>query len=714
MKTPRFIAGLAVFALSVAFVSADSVLSTDEVYSCSDNDNSTIVINSFKISYSKDTQNVTFDVAGTSTEEQYVTATLYVSAYGKDLFDYSFDPCDYNITQLCPIPAGSYSAKGTVDIPTTYADMIPSIAYSIPDLDGTAKLLLNSSDSNEEVACFQSTITNGKTTRLTKVTYVSAALSAGALALGAVSSFASTGSQGSSSPGFADFFSWTQSMAMNGMMSVVYPTVYSSFAQNFGWSTFLITWGSVQSQIDSFRSKTGGNTTLSSWKTSQDSTVLDYETGAYIILNNTDSEESSIASKLIRRFDIDGLSFSTGDTNSTSDSSYTVLTKVAGFARYIEHLLVPNANAFMLFLVLFCLVMAAIVLAIFVFRLVVEIWARTGTLPKKLQTFRERYWSYLSSIVVRVLIILYGTWVLYCLYQFKIGDSWATRVLAGVSLGIFTAILGGYTIRIVYLARKALQTTEGIDGLYANKSWVRLYGPFYGSFRSQYWWFFLAGFAVAVARSAFIALGDGNGMLQVVGQIVIEGLFLFVLLVLRPFNRRSGNVINCIISIVRLISLVCVLIFVKELGIAAETTTIVGIVLIILQAALTCILALLMIIQALIALFSSSRSSEEEEESFEKKSVNDPLYTLNYSTRELLPEDSKDVGLEAIGLAITDYDHDYKYTTEHDSVRRLPWQTVNLPSTSGSAKYVPLNSPDCIEADSNGELEYTENRRPRF
>ncbi|KAK9454637.1 ML-like domain-containing protein, partial [Dipodascopsis uninucleata] len=86
--------------------------------------------------------------------------SLSVNAYGKTVFTYSFDPCDYGIKGICPLPADkTFSAKGTVNIPNNYAEQIPSIAFAIPDLDGYARLTLNNSDSGEEIACFQSSIT---------------------------------------------------------------------------------------------------------------------------------------------------------------------------------------------------------------------------------------------------------------------------------------------------------------------------------------------------------------------------------------------------------------------------------------------------------------------------------------------------------------------------------------------------------------------------
>ena len=68
----------------------------------------------------------------------------------------------------------------------------------------------------------------------------------------------------------------------------------------------------------------------------------------------------------------------------------------------------------------------------------------------------------------------------------------------------------------------------------------------------------------------------------------------------RPYERRSGNVINIFIQVVRALSVVCILVFVEELGIAQTTQTITGIVLIAVQSALTGVLGILIAVNAII------------------------------------------------------------------------------------------------------------------
>jgi azurin len=81
---------------------AAQILKTEGFSSCLDN--AQIKVNTMDIQYDKATNEVTFDVSGTSEKEQEVIATLVVSAYGKEIYKKEFDPCDENtkVDQLCP------------------------------------------------------------------------------------------------------------------------------------------------------------------------------------------------------------------------------------------------------------------------------------------------------------------------------------------------------------------------------------------------------------------------------------------------------------------------------------------------------------------------------------------------------------------------------------------------------------------------------------
>lgn len=573
--------GLALLASTAVLPSvyADSILKTNGFSDCGGD--GSIKVNKVDISFNKGSNEITFDLQGDSEKEQEVTATLVVEAYGVQVFEQEFDPCSdaTKVEQLCPLPSGSFGAQDSLPIPGDFADKVPSIAYSVPDLDGSAKVVLKAKDGSQ-VACIDSGISNGKTVELPAVSYVAAAIAAGALVFSAVGAAASGVAPGSStpSPGFFEVMWWFQGIAMNGMHSVNYPSVYRSFTRNFAFSTGLIAWPGMQRSIDSFRASTGGNTTNANFDFLQNATLVFPD-------NSTAQTSSSIfkRSLLVAR-------------DSSEDNKLTV----DGISAYVEQYSVPEENTFMTVLLIFAIVVAAIVVAILLFKVILEAWSLWGKYPKSLVTFRKEYWRVLGQTIVNLILLLYGIWVMYCIFQFTHGDSWAAKLLAGLVLAVFTAILGFYVWKIMSVTRKIKKLNGSTEGLFTDKPTWKKYYIFYGNYKAGYWWLFIPAIVYMFAKGCILAAGTGHGLVQSAGQLIVEALMLILLLWSRPYNRKSGNWINIIIQVVRVLSVVCILVFVQELGIAQTTSTITGVVLIVVQSVLTGVLAILILVNALI------------------------------------------------------------------------------------------------------------------
>lgn len=88
--------------LTAQFASAADVLKTDGIQTCMDD--AEIKVEKVNVTYDRTTQKVTFDAAGSSLKVQEVMASLKVTAYGKEVYNNEFDPCDKDtkVEQLCP------------------------------------------------------------------------------------------------------------------------------------------------------------------------------------------------------------------------------------------------------------------------------------------------------------------------------------------------------------------------------------------------------------------------------------------------------------------------------------------------------------------------------------------------------------------------------------------------------------------------------------
>lgn len=591
------------------FASASDVLTTTGFTMCmADSD---ITVTALHIQYDRTTQQITFDVAGTSSKVENVTAALYVTAYGKQVYQKSFNPCDEisKVDQLCPIPEGSFAAQGVQTVPPSYASEIPSIAFNVPDLEGGAKLELTALDGGQDLACIESDVTNGKTVESPAVSYVAVGVAGAALLLTGISAVGSAGTAGghAPSPNFGDIVGWFQSIAMNGMLSAQYPPVYRSFSKNFAFSGGLIPWNSMQTSIDNFRRATGGNLTDDNVQYLQNASLV-YSTGSASdpVIVSRRAIDLLFEPHLVTRdtsTTINSTQSGTGAaaaTNGTSSGTSKVTHIVHGIQGYVEQLTIPQANTFMTVLLIFAIVIAAIAVGILLLKIILETWALFGSFPKKLTNFRKRYWGLLARTITNLILLLYGVWTLYCIYQFTNGDSWAAKVLAGVTLALFTAVLAFFTIRIWQIAQKFKKMEGDTAILFEDKETWRKYSLFYDNYKRGYWWLFMPAIVYMFAKGCVIAAGNGHGLVQTAGQLIIESLMLALVLFTRPFATTAGNWINVVIQVVRMLSVVCIMVFVEQLGIAQSTKTITGVVLIAVQSVLTAVLAILIAVNAII------------------------------------------------------------------------------------------------------------------
>lgn len=495
------------------------------------------------------------------------------------------------------------------DVPPSYANEIPSIAFNVPDLEGGAKLELTALDGGQDLACIESDVTNGKTVESPAVSYVAVGVAGAALLLTGVSAIGSAGTAGghAPSPNFGDVVGWFQSIAMNGMLSAQYPPIYRSFSKNFAFSGGLVPWNSMQTSIDNFRRATGGNLTDDNVQYLQNASLV-YTTGStsdsgivsrraidFLFEPHLVSRDTSTTTNAT----LSGTSAGAA-TNGTASGNSKVTHIVHGIQGYVEQLTIPQANTFMTVLLIFAIVIAAIAVGILLLKVILETWALFGSFPKKLTNFRKRYWGLLARTITNLILLLYGVWTLYCIYQFTNGDSWAAKILAGVTLALFTAVLAFFTIRIWRIAQKFKRMEGDTAILFEDKETWRKYSLFYDNYKRGYWWLFMPAIVYMFAKGCVIAAGNGHGLVQTAGQLIIESVMLALVLFTRPFATTAGNWINVVIQVVRMLSVICIMVFVEQLGIAQSTKTITGVVLIAVQSILTAVLAILIAVNAII------------------------------------------------------------------------------------------------------------------
>ncbi|KAM0343857.1 hypothetical protein ACHAPU_008126 [Fusarium lateritium] len=678
----------------VTGVLGDNILKASGVSDCGSEPG--ITINKLDMSYDNDKQLVTFDVSGTSDKERNVKAILEVNAYGRKVYENTINPCskDTPIPQLCPLPGKHFAASGSQEIDSEWANKVPGIAFQVPDISAQATLrLVAVDDPDTQIACFQAQVGNGKTVSVPAVTYISVGVVGAALLVSGASAASSTLSGtagaghagGSPSPSFAQTLGWFQGMAMNGMLSVDYPPVYRSFAKNFGFSAGIIPWESVQKSIDSFRNSTGGDLSTDSFDVLKNATL--------IFSDNSTSPPEDHSYKVKRAFDTfaslanlaaRGVETTLDDAaaNETASAAQGQTLSVSGISAYVQQYSVPKSNTFMTVLLVVAIIIAAIIVSILLVKAVLEFWALFGSFPESLSGFREHYWGSIARTITHLILVLYGIWVLYCVFQFTLGDSWVAQLLAGITLAIFTGVLGWFTWKIFSTVKKLKNSEGNADALYNDKQiWVK-YSLFYEGYKKDYWWIFIPTIVYLFAKGCALAVGDGNGMPQTIAQLVVESIFLCLLVWTRPFERKSSNVIGIAIQTVRVLSVALILVFVHELAIPQDSKTIAGVVLIAVQSALTCLLVILIIWNAINVLIKENPHRKRRKEMEKAKREMDTLTPLDARNSLLLDrKDNNNISMFAIS-APHDKDPGRSMTPDQYRDAEAGYQQHNYPSSS--------------------------------
>jgi hypothetical protein len=93
---------LSISSLLFLTVAAKDILSINSFSECQSD--AEINVKKVNIQYDNAIKSIKFDVAGSSTKSQNVTAQLKVEAYGKDVYTKEFNPCDPStfVAGLCP------------------------------------------------------------------------------------------------------------------------------------------------------------------------------------------------------------------------------------------------------------------------------------------------------------------------------------------------------------------------------------------------------------------------------------------------------------------------------------------------------------------------------------------------------------------------------------------------------------------------------------
>ncbi|KAE8145271.1 hypothetical protein BDV25DRAFT_165035 [Aspergillus avenaceus] len=556
--------------------SAERMIQSNSLDLCQKNQNFTASF--FNVTFTPDNRLLSIGFNGTVAISGNVIADISVSAYGKEVVTKTLDPCQMKEQRLCPMNIGELDIPAIqTTLPESVIKEIPNVAYTVPDLDASVRVFINSTETGNSIACMEANLSNSQTVYQQAVGWVIAVIiGLGLLSAGIASILGYSQAALHVAAKTLALFGFAQSQAIIGMSSVEMPPIVESWTQNFQWSMGIMHLGFIQVIADWYLRATGGT--------------------ASTLLSDLDTTSVNVLRK--RSFDLAPRSLMKRD--SAPDTSETIygIDRV-GFKANIE-----RTDIFMTGFIFIVIFLGFGMLLVGLVRLICGLLAKSGKADST--KMDSGTWTVtMKGILLRLILMSYPAVCVLCLWEFASHDSPAEVILAVVMLLSTTVILVMAAVRIVRKARRSVEIYKSpafmlqSDTVFLNK-----WGFLYAHHKPPAYYFITLMLAYIFLKGLFIALCQVSSGVQIAALFVIEILMLVAVSVIRPWMNKKTNIMNISIASINFLNaLILVVINFHERDMA---TSILGVVLFVYNAILTLILVLVVLIAAITALVSKN------------------------------------------------------------------------------------------------------------
>lgn len=633
-----FIVGLLMVTYRCA---AESLLTASSLVTCMDN--SQISPSYFNVSLDPSSRKLTYSLDLTTEISDYIVAKVQVYAYGFVIIERDIDVCDLGWKQFCPIYPGNMQVESVEYISKKYIDMIPGIAYQVPDIDAVVKLTIEDRSSKQVLSCLQTSFTNGKTVSQTGAKWATAVIAGLGLLIAAIlSTFGNSNAASHISANAVSLFLYFQAVVVVSMQHVErMPPIASSWAENLAWSMGLIRVNFMQKIFRWYIQATGGTPTTYFLSTTRQILVqrsLDFLKGiANLGYNNNDL----IPNKEKRSLDF-GLS---------SNANLIVLRGIdrIGYNAHIEptSIVVTGFTFFVLcgFVLVVCIVLV---------KQLLELLIRLGKLrPNKLTYFRLTYKSILKGSLLRYIYIGFTQLVILSLWEFTQNDSPAVIVLAVLFLLLSLGLIGYAFWRTLTYGKQSIKKFQNPAALlYGDSRILERYGFCYTMFHAEKYWYGIVLVGYNLLKAIFIGLCQYSGKTSVLVIFILDLAYTIYLIIQAPYLNKATNIVNYLISVVNTLNAFFFLFFSDLFNQVAPVSSIMGWIFFVLNAAFSLILLVMIIVLIALGIVSKNPDArfapaKDDRTSFQRKS------SIKNKNQNLTEKNANE--LLALGIAAQDH-----------------------------------------------------------
>jgi hypothetical protein len=402
-------ASLATFAaLSLPSVHAIDQIVSNSLNSCSGAANFTATL--FNVAYTPNNNSLTVEINGVSSLSGNVTAKLQLIAYGFTILDETFDPCTSGLMGFCPLQAGPIPNIDTnFPVPSDLKKNIPGVAYTVPDLDGVVRILVNDRDTGAPIACMEADLSNTKTVYQPAVGWVTAIIAGlGLVASGITSGMGHTNTAAHVAANAVSLFGFFQAQAVVGLTSVHMPPIVQSWTQNFQWSMGIIRVGFLQTLATWYQRATGGTpttylSTLSTYSVQVQKRALALRSLDYLSRRSTELLQpmNHVGTHAIRALGARQVAASNG--TDTSETEVGAVKVVRGIERVGFRANIEQTNIFMTGVIFFIFILLAVAILVFLAKVILDVLAKRNAIKAdRFSEFRAGWKVVIKGILFRL------------------------------------------------------------------------------------------------------------------------------------------------------------------------------------------------------------------------------------------------------------------------------------------------------------------------
>lgn len=577
-------------ALLAQFGGATKLIESNALSLCQDSNNFTATY--FSVTFTPNNHSLAFAFDGVAAISGKVKAEIVLTAYGYTALRKELDPCEMGLAGLCPMQTGPIDVpRANLDLPESVVSQIPSIAYTVPDLDANVRIYINSTETGESISCLEARLSNGQTVYQKGVGWTTAVISGLGLTASAITSgLGHSNTAAHVAANALSLFGFMQSQALFGMVAVHMPPIVDSWTQNFQWSMGIIRIGFLQTICTWYQRSTGGtpSTVLSELST----------TSVQVLKRSVDPSLALMkraAEPLVKR-------------EAESQKATQKTTVVRGIKRVGFEAGIEETNIFLTGLIFFVFFVAVVMIIVAIFKGVCEILAKNGKMKSdKFSDFRNGWKVVARGILFRLTLIGFPQMVVLCLWELTHRDSVAEIILAIIMIVSMVAALGWAAVKVIRLAKRSITMHRNPAYiLYSDPTCLNKWGFLYVQYRATAYYFVIPVLIYILVKGMFIGLSQPAPIVQTVAFVIIEAAMLIAVSVLRPWMDKKTNIYNITIQAINFLNAIFLLFFAQVFNQPGLVTGVMGVIFFVYNAVFALVLLILVLIASIYAIVSKN------------------------------------------------------------------------------------------------------------